>query len=174
MDISLKCPRFLGQNLLIIAIIAGILFSVSPYWTFRASQAEANLAQVSVAESLGEIAMIEENSLLPLSKHLNPEPQPVRKIRVVVTGYSSTIDQTDSDPFITAAGTQVREGIVANNYLPMGTKIRIPELFGEKVFVVEDRMSWEKGNYHFDIWFPDYWQALNFGAKITYIEILGG
>ena len=174
MDISLKCPRFLGQSLLIIAITAGILFSVSPYWTFRDSQAKAISAQFSVAESLGEIAMIEENSLLPLSKHLNPEPQPVRKIRVVVTGYSSTIDQTDSDPFITAAGTQVREGIVANNYLPMGTKIRIPELFGEKVFVVEDRMSWEKGNYHFDIWFPDYWQALNFGAKITYIEILGG
>jgi len=174
MDISLKCPRFLGQNLLIIAIIAGILFSVSPYWTFRASQAEANLAQVSVAESLGEIAMIEENSFLPLSEHLNPQPQPVREIQVIVTGYSSTIDQTDLDPFITAAGTWVRDGIVANNYLLMGTKIRMPELYGDKVFVVEDRMSWTKGNYQIDIWFPSYWEALNFGAKRTYIEVLEG
>ena len=174
MTIPLKCPRFLGQNLLIIIITAGILFSVSPCWTFRASQAEANLAQVSVPESLGEIAMIEENSLLPLSEHLNPQPQPVRKIQVIVTGYSSSTWETDDNPYITAAGTGVSDGIVANYWYPFGTKIRMPELFGEKVFVVEDRMSWEKGNYHIDVWFPDYWQALNFGAKITNIEILEG
>ena len=90
----------------------------------------------------------------------------------MVTGYSSTEDQTDSDPFVTAAGTLVREGIVANNFFSLGTKIKIPELFGDKIFVVEDRMSWGKGNYYIDIWFPDYWQALNFGAKRTYIEVL--
>jgi len=28
-------------------------------------------------------------------------------------------------------------------------------------------------NYGVDIWFPSYWEALSFGAKITYIEILG-
>lgn len=161
----------MGRNILIILIIAGIFFSASPYWTFRASRAEANLAQFSVPESLGEIAMIEENSLLPLSEHLNPEPQPVRRIRVVITGYSSTIDQTDSDPFITAAGTLVREGIVATNILPFGTKIKFPEFFGDRIFVVEDRMSWEKG-YQIDIWFPNREDALEFGAKITYIEIL--
>ena len=91
---------------------------------------------------------------------------------MIVTAYSSTPFETDSDPFITAAGTQVRDGIIANNLLPFGTKIRLPELYGEKVFIVEDRMSWKKGPYHFDIWFPSHWEAKKFGAQRTYLEIL--
>ena len=170
MTIPLKCPRFLGQNTLIIIIIVGILFGLPVI--LKAPRVEADLTEISVPKNSGELALIEGNSLLPISNPNNPEEKPIRRIMVVVTGYSSTVDQTDSDPFVTAAGTLVREGIAANNFWPFGTKIKIPELFGEKVFVVEDRMSWEKGNYHIDIWFPDYWQALNFGAKQTYIEIL--
>lgn len=96
----------------------------------------------------------------------------VKKIKMVVTAYSSTLEQTDSTPFITASGENVADGIVANNMLPFGSKIRIPELYGDKVFVVEDRMHQRKGKYHLDIWFPEYSQAKNFGAKITYIEVL--
>ena len=96
----------------------------------------------------------------------------VEKIKMVVTAYSSTIGQTDSTPFITASGKNVADGIVANNMLPFGSKIRIPEIYGDKVFVVEDRMNKRKGGYHLDIWFPEYSQAKNFGAKITYIEVL--
>ena len=95
-----------------------------------------------------------------------------KKIKMVVTAYSSTPEQTDSTPFITASGKNVTDGIVANNMLPFGSKIRIPELYGDKIFVVEDRMHQRKGNYHLDIWFPEYSQAKNFGAKITYIEVL--
>ena len=95
-----------------------------------------------------------------------------KKIKMVVTAYSSTPGQTDSTPFITASGENVADGIVANNMLPFGTKIRIPEVYGNKVFVVEDRMHQRKGKYHLDIWFPKYSQAKNFGAKITYIEVL--
>ncbi|MBI2642454.1 MAG: 3D domain-containing protein [Candidatus Wildermuthbacteria bacterium] len=91
---------------------------------------------------------------------------------VVVTAYSSTVSQTDDTPFITASGTQVRDGIVATNILPMGTKIKIPDLYGDRVFVVEDRMHPRK-NYQVDIWFPEYSDALNFGAKYEYIEVLG-
>ncbi len=121
-----------------------------------------------------ELAIFQENSLLSLSSPVNPEPETTQKIRVIITAYSSTVWETDDSPFITAAGTLVRDGVIANNYLPFGTKIRIPELYGDKIFVVEDRMSWRKGNYQFDIWFPDYWQALNFGAQRTYIEVLEG
>ncbi|RLC35094.1 MAG: hypothetical protein DRZ76_01140 [Candidatus Nealsonbacteria bacterium] len=101
-----------------------------------------------------------------------PEPKVKDKVRVVVTAYSSTPEETDADPFITAAGTRVRDGIIANNLLPFGTMVRLPELYGEKIFVVEDRMNPKKGYYHFDIWFPSYWEAKNFGAKNTYVEIL--
>jgi len=173
MKINLKCSKW-GRNLLFIIVISGILFGFSFPGILNAPQAEADFIQISLPEDLRELAIIEGNSLLPIADPTNPESQPVWIIEVVVTGYSSTEDQTDSDPFVTAAGTLVREGIVANNFFSLGTKIKIPELFGDKIFVVEDRMSWEKGNYYIDIWFPDYWQALNFGAKRTYIEILEG
>lgn len=160
--------RFLGLNTLIILAVIGIILGISPVFEAKTRGVEADL----ILENLENLAVIQENSLLPITELSNPEPQTIRKIRVVITAYSSTIDQTDLDPFVTAAGTRVRDGIIANNLLPFGTKVRIPEIYGNKVFVVEDRMSWKKGNYHIDIWFPSYWEAKNFGAKRTYIEIL--
>ena len=96
----------------------------------------------------------------------------LKTIEVVVTAYSSTPDQTDSTPFITASGKSVADGIVANNMLPFGTKIKIPELYGNQVFTVEDRMNKDKSNYHIDIWMADKTSAIDFGKKITQIEIL--
>ena len=101
-----------------------------------------------------------------------PSQKVVRQIKMVVTAYSSTICQTDDTPFITASNTKVRKGIVANNFFPFGTRVRMPDLYGDRIFVVEDRMHRRKSNYHIDIWFPSYWEAKNFGAKTTYIEIL--
>ena len=95
-----------------------------------------------------------------------------KKIKVILTAYSSTVAQTDSTPFITANGTYVHDGVVANNGLPFGTEIRIPELYGNKVFAIEDRMHWRKSDYHFDIWFPTYEQAKNFGVRYAYVEVL--
>ena len=47
----------------------------------------------------------------------------------------------------------------------------IPEIYGTKVFIVEDRMNrryWHK----VDIWFPDRASALEFGFKKIKIQIL--
>lgn len=93
------------------------------------------------------------------------------KKRVLITAYSSTPDQTDSSPFITAKGTFVREGVVAANFLRFGTKIRIPEVYGDKVFVVEDRMA-KYNNYKLDVWMESKTEALQFGAKRLTMEIL--
>ncbi len=119
-----------------------------------------------------DMIFIQGNSLTAITSPSNPEPQVIRELNVIVTAYSSTVMETDDTPFITAAGTMVKEGIIANNLLPFGTKIKIPELYGDKIFIVEDRMAERKGNYHFDIWFPSYWEALNFGAKNTIVEVL--
>lgn len=100
------------------------------------------------------------------------EPAPARKIDVLVTAYSSTPEETDDTPFTTAAGTSVRDGVVANNLLPFGTRIRIPGIFGEKIFTVEDRMHWRKSGYQVDVWFPAKGDALSFGVKSAYIEII--
>ncbi|MCK5475362.1 MAG: 3D domain-containing protein [Candidatus Pacebacteria bacterium] len=88
---------------------------------------------------------------------------------VLVTAYSSTVDQCDSTPFITANGTHVHDGTIAANFLEFGTKVRFPSLYGDKVFIVEDRM---KSDYKVDIWFPTRQEAINFGAKRVEIEIL--
>ena len=89
----------------------------------------------------------------------------------VITAYSSTVWETDSSPFITAAGTHVRDGIVAANTLPFGTKIMIPDLFGDKIFTVEDRMA--PKNYHkIDIWFPTTNEARQFGIKQAQVLVL--
>lgn len=118
-----------------------------------------------------QLALIDGTSLLSREVPVQKEPV-VSRITVTTTAYSSTSDQTDDTPFITASGTQVREGVVAANFLPIGTAIRIPELYGNRVFTVEDRMHPRKG-YQVDIWFPSKAEALRFGTKIITIEILG-
>ena len=122
--------------------------------------------------NLPESVVLEGNTLVALSSPQNPEPKVVKKLNVIITAYSSSPWETDGDPHVTAAGTRVKDGIAANNLLPIGTEIRIPEIFGDKIFVIEDRMNWKKGKYQIDVWFEDYWQAKEFGAKRTYIEVL--
>ncbi|MBI2053995.1 MAG: 3D domain-containing protein [Candidatus Staskawiczbacteria bacterium] len=105
-------------------------------------------------------------------KLYNTNHEVKKRVKMIVTGYSSRVEETDDTPFITASGKNVAEGIIANNMLPFGSKIRIPELYGDRIFIVEDRMHQRKGNYHVDIWFSEYSEAKEFGAKITYVEIL--
>ncbi len=101
------------------------------------------------------------------------KPKPIKKVLfLTVTGYSSSPDETDDDPWITAYNTRVRDGIVASNVLPFGTKIKIPSLFGDKIFIVEDKMNPRYGE-HIDVWFPTKWQAQQFGVHFdVLVEIL--
>lgn len=107
------------------------------------------------------------------AKKTSQEAQKViRKIPVVLTAYSSTPDQTDETPFITASGKMVADGIIANNMLPFGTKVRIPELFGDKVFVVEDRKNARYDGTWVDIWMESRHLAIDFGVKKATLEVL--
>ena len=90
--------------------------------------------------------------------------------RVVLSAYSSTPDQTDSTPFIMASGKHVYDGAIAANFLPMGTLVRIPELFGGKIFVVEDRMH-KRFSDRVDIWMETRQEAINFGLRSAAIEV---
>jgi len=97
------------------------------------------------------------------------ERKPTQVVTVTITAYSSTVDQCDSTPFITASGSYVHDGTIAANFLPMGTKVKIPSVFGDKIFIVEDRMN---ARYYkrIDIWFPTRQEALNFGIQKLEIE----
>lgn len=93
-----------------------------------------------------------------------------------ISAYNSLPGQTDDTPCITASGLDVcernMEDIVATNYryLPFGSIIKIPELFGNKEFIVHDRMNKRYTNT-LDIWMKDYKTAKAFGRKYVEVEI---
>lgn len=112
-----------------------------------------------------------------IEEEVEPKFKILKTYTVQASGYSSTPDQTDSTPFTTASGKHVRDGIIAANVyangqrLPFGTLVRIPEIYGDKIFVVEDRMNIRYQN-NIDIWFPERQLAKEFGRKKVVIEIV--
>lgn len=106
-------------------------------------------------------------------------PEKVEKIIKVstntITAYNSEAAQTDSSPCITANGFNVcKHGIedtIAANFLPFGTKVKIPDLFGDRVFVVRDRMNKKHPN-RVDVWMQDRSDAIKFGVKVAKIQVI--
>lgn len=89
-----------------------------------------------------------------------------------VTVYNSVPEQTQGDPFITASGERVRDGIIAANCLPFGTRLRMPDMYGDKIFIVKDRLAADKSCFILDIWREQIEGSKSFGAPITKIEII--
>ena len=100
-----------------------------------------------------------------------PKKSPSNIYKRFITAYSSTPDETDSTPFITASGSYVHFGVVAANWLPIGTAIRIPKYFGKQVFIVEDRMH-SRNSQKLDVWLPSKEAAIKFGSHLAEIEVL--
>lgn len=119
-----------------------------------------------VSPVLTDTGSVELNSLKPAAQ----AEERYTTVRTV-TAYTSTVDQCDSTPFITANGTRVHDGIVAANWLKFGARVRIPEMFGDKVFIVTDRMNPRFAD-RMDIWMDDYDAAIKFGARRLTIEVL--
>jgi 3D (Asp-Asp-Asp) domain-containing protein len=92
--------------------------------------------------------------------------------KAVITAYTSTPGQTDDTPFIAASGKRVHDGMIAANGLPFGTRVKIPAVYGEKIFVVEDRMNRRYGIGRFDVWLDmSRAEAMKFGVKRVEVEI---
>lgn len=83
------------------------------------------------------------------------------KRKGIVTAYSSSVDETDDTPFITASGQTVRHGIVANNCEPFGKKVVIDGVEYE----VQDRKNSRYGCDWWDIWMPSKAQAMSWGKR---------
>jgi len=151
-------------------IVLVIIMSLASTWprlmADELSQAPSNLNY----SNQNQLPVSDQTFLFPQN---SPIQENVTKVQeVVITAYSSRIEETDNDPFITASGKWVEDGIVASNFLPFGTKIRFPLLFPDKTFVVEDRMNERYDSNHIDIWFNDTQAAKEFGVKYTIVEIL--
>jgi 3D (Asp-Asp-Asp) domain-containing protein len=196
MSINLK-NRILLEKLLLYTLIffltSGIFFSFFPLMR-KLYEVEADIISHH-SDKFGtsidldsRLFLVQENTIYPQTA-LKIEPKinavtveektptiiknfkVLETINTTITGYSSTVDQTNCQPFITASGAWVEDGIVAANFLPFGTQIRIPEYFKDKIFVVKDRMN-QRHNDRIDVWFSNRQQALRFGIKYTSIEIV--
>lgn len=95
-----------------------------------------------------------------------------RLFAVTATGYSSSVEECDDTPHITASNRGVRWGVVAlsrdllREFTPgapfgYGDRVFIP---GVGEFMVEDTMSW-RFRSRVDIWFPSREAAANWGVK---------
>ncbi|KAA0206706.1 hypothetical protein EDM68_01220 [Candidatus Uhrbacteria bacterium] len=91
-------------------------------------------------------------------------PTALKTIYMDSTSYTSRPQETDADPFVTADGSDVRDGIVATNVLPFGTKVRLPTVFGDRIFTVHDRMN-ARYSYRIDVWSNDLTKAKQYGVK---------
>jgi len=107
------------------------------------------------------------------TKHNRFSPKEIKKIykHIEISAYNSSTDQCDGDPHITASGSKTRWGIIACNFLEFGQKVKIPKLFGDQIFVVEDRMA-TKNWKHVDVWMKNKSEALQLGRVRADILII--
>lgn len=90
---------------------------------------------------------------------------------MMVSAYNSLPNQTDGSPYHTAIGSMTRDGVVATNYFPIGTRIRFPDIYGDKEFRVEDRMN-PRYSKTVDIWMEDLGEARKFGRRYLKVDIV--
>jgi 3D (Asp-Asp-Asp) domain-containing protein len=140
-----------------------------------------------VAETGENIIQTEEVSF-PISDDSEPQYEKY----VVATAYSSDPWQTDSTPCLPAMQFDLCkyfenygiEDTIAANFLALGTQVRFPELYGDKIFVVRDRMNARyNGANRIDFWIgsvtPDTQEIISeaknkakaFGVKQIKMEV---
>lgn len=154
------------------AVITLIILILALNMQIREADAAWSIRDIAVLienrmENIGNLPLIiGGDSIMGVNQSLPP-----KMISVILTAYSSTFDQTDDTPFTTASNTRTRDGVIAANFLAFGTKVKIPSVFGDKVFTVEDRMA-KKHDDKIDVWFPERYMAKNFGVKEADVLIL--
>lgn len=130
--------------------------------------------ETKVTENRADAVLIEEAAPTATTT-VETGPKVIRVSTHSMTAYNSDPRQTDDTPCITANGFNVCEhGIedtIAANFLKFGTKVMIPELFGDRVFIVRDRMN-KRYTDRVDIWMKNYDDARKFGVKTAEIHVI--
>jgi len=91
-------------------------------------------------------------------------------IKAEVTMYTSSPEETDDTPNITANGETTNQGTIAcPSNLPFGTRV---EIKGEQ-YICNDRMAkrYRNGNY-FDIWVPSREIAIAHGRQKLEVKVI--
>ena len=167
------------QKVAFVAVFAAIVaISIAVPHTAHAEGGVVSSALKSIANLFSDKeveAQVEENVFPEVE-----DRKPTRVVLSVMTAYSSEAAQTDASPCIPADWKYNlcehyekygEQNTIAANFLPMGTKVRFPDLYGDKVFVVRDRMNARYGVGRADIWMPTKVEAKQFGVKKVTMEI---
>src|SRR3989339_327453 len=142
----------------------------------KLTNADMELEQVVLDdETISMIVSSMQNETTDYGRLPRSEDAPARDyFKIPLSAYTSDPAQTDDTPCITASGLDVcarnEENVVAANFLPIGTRVRIPELYGDRVFYVEDRRN-VRYHYKMDIWMKDLQNAKTFGVKYATVEV---
>lgn len=154
------------MNRICMFVVISFVFCVvaNPAYAFAPAHLEVKIAGESFPEKAWWQTLL---SYVGIRKSIQIRPKEGTVLTVTSSAYASSPHQTDSTPCITAAGTTVRPGVVATNFLPLGTIISIDD----KKYIVEDRMNSRYGGYYLDIWFSSTREALEFGRKKLDITI---
>ena len=111
----------------------------------------------AVFAETGEHIVHREESTFPISVDTEPRYEKW----VVATAYSSDPWQTDNTPCLPAMQFDLCkyyeeygiEDTIAANFLPLGTQVKFPDMYGDKIFTVRDRMNARyNGKSRIDFW----------------------
>lgn len=144
---------------IVLVCLTGAIFLPAPVHAGAVWRVEvAEIAPADPAQATGFLSSLR----LWLRSKSSVKRYPVgTTFTVSSSAYASSPYQTDSTPCVTAAGTRVRPGVVASNFLPMGTILAI----NGREYMVEDRMNPRYNGRFVDIWFPSTSEALQFGRQ---------
>ncbi|MBU4257151.1 3D domain-containing protein [Patescibacteria group bacterium] len=180
--ISLKLAKYLDLALIFILLFDYLLYPLPAIVRADAGNNNYIIEKQVILMKILDVGAIDKTVFLNNSQeeenHL-PVNSNIKEVKLsgnyTITAYNSKAGQTDNSPCITANGFDVcKNGVedtVAANFLPFGAKVRIPDLFGDRVFVVRDRMHPRHKN-RLDIWMINYEDAKQFGVKVAKIEVL--
>jgi 3D (Asp-Asp-Asp) domain-containing protein len=183
-----------GKQGLVLLVVIACIFQFTLFFSPALADEAVNKAKVTAASALEELII--NDSLLKeavmdqeAAKLMNSDPTvteteqalPAPVIKIIrtsthtITAYNSEAAQTDDTPCITANGFDVcahnEEDTIAANFLKFGTKVQIPELFGDRIFIVRDRMN-KRYSDRVDVWMKEKSDARQFGVKVAKIQVI--
>ncbi|MEI7741790.1 MAG: hypothetical protein WCJ29_04755 [bacterium] len=148
------------SKILLALIVIAVIFGSSPL----VPKADAAWFNFSGNSSDEPISLVQQATLFA------PDRYTLTIEKRVVTSYNSEVGQCDSTPFETAIGSTTRHGVVAANWLPIGTMVRFIDYDPETWYVVEDRMN-ERFSDRTDIWMANKADSKKFGKRTLAMEI---
>ena len=103
----------MNKRIKYLPILIAIIFSNSIFTPNLSTKAdfEGNLIDFNNSDAL----IAEYKTGIPQNKNRMELSEP-KQIKIWITAYSSTPEETDSTPFITASGSHVRNGVAAANF----------------------------------------------------------